>query len=335
MSSHTPVYAHDLSDLRWLAVKAASASSGTLKGKSGVRLEDGLLVVPNLDLSSGAVEVEIAGPGPCYPGIAFRLADPLNFELAYSQPHTSGLWDALQYDPVFHGSNCWQAFHGLAFQKKASVPTGEWYSFRVEFQGDMAWVSVGDQPPLLISHLARPVGSGSVGLWTYRPAYFRDLRVYSAPVSEPPSSESEASFPPLPSGTVTEWFAEGYGVVATEPHGILLLNRYFPLALREVVLARRFVLERAAEVKMAFGFSDEADVTVDGQSVFAGTHTFKPSQDRAGRGYIQHGAHKASRKLPAGEHHLAVKVRNSEPFGWGLAFSIVAEDLKLVPAANL
>ena len=77
MSGPTPVYAHDLSDLRWLTVKASVASPGTLKGKAGVRLEDGLLIVPNLGLSSGAVEVEIAAPGPAYPGVAFRMADQI------------------------------------------------------------------------------------------------------------------------------------------------------------------------------------------------------------------------------------------------------------------
>jgi len=47
--------------------------------------------------------VLIGADEPAYPGIAFRVADVLNFELAYAVPHVSGQWDALQYDPVFHG----------------------------------------------------------------------------------------------------------------------------------------------------------------------------------------------------------------------------------------
>jgi hypothetical protein len=288
---------------------------------------------------SGAIEVEVAGPGPCYPGIAFRLVDPLNFELCYSQPHCSGFWDAIQYDPVFHGSNCWQIFHGPAFQKKASVPTGDWYSFRVEFEGDKAWATIEGQPPLLIENLARPIASGSVGLWTYMPAYFRDLRVYNAPLSEPPAPDTEAhlaSMSPFPgSSTIAEWFAEGYGVVTAEPHGILLLNRHFPPSLKEVVLTRRFILENPGEVKMAFGFSDDVEVTLDDDSVFTGTHTYRPSQDRAGRGYVQPGSNKLSRKVPAGEHRVSVRLQVKEPFGWGLAFSIAAQGLSLLPANSL
>ncbi len=332
MVAKVPVYSNDLSDLRWLQVKAASAGSGTLKGKTGVRLENGMLVVPNLEMSRGAVEVEIAATGPCYSGIAFRFADPLNFELAYAQPHTSGMWDAIQYDPVFHGSNTWQAFHGPGFQKKASVPTGEWFTFRVEFEGDRAWASVGEQAPLVVSHLARPVTAGGIGLWTYMPAYFRDLRVYESPLSEPPAAEPDAS---VPIGAITEWFAEGYGAVAAEPHGILLLSRYFPMALREVTLSRRFTLEQDCEVRMAFGFSDDLSLSVDGENIFAGVHLFKPTPDRAGRGYIQYGAIKVSGKLATGEHVVTAKLRVTEGFGWGLALSMEAEGLELLPAAAL
>ena len=71
-----------------------------------------LLVVPDLSLSRGWIEADIGSDGTAYPGIVFRVRDSLNYELAYIQPHTSGQWDALQYDPVFHGSNTWQLYYG-------------------------------------------------------------------------------------------------------------------------------------------------------------------------------------------------------------------------------
>ncbi len=344
MSSPTPVYQHDLSDLRWLAVRAEVASPGAIKGRNGIRLENGLITIPNLDLTSGAVEVDIAAPGPAYPGIAFRIQDPLNFELAYTQPHCSGLWDAIQYDPVFHGSNSWQIFHGEAFQQKASLPTGDWYTFRVDFEGSTAWATIEGQPPLVVSRLAKPAVPGSTGIWTYLPAYFCNLRVYGpslvdqqyALIADPtPPRPSRATRQKLPPGTVTEWFAEDYGVVDVEPHGILLLNRYFPMALKEVTLSRRFVLEYDAEVRMAFGYSDDIAIIIDGETVFAGSHTYRPTPDRAGRGYVQPGQVKTTKRLPAGEHTISVKLRNSEPFGWGLAFALEAEGLALVPASAL
>jgi hypothetical protein len=44
--------------------------------------------------------VLIGADEPAYPGIAFYVADVLNFELAYTVPHVSGQWDALQYNCV-------------------------------------------------------------------------------------------------------------------------------------------------------------------------------------------------------------------------------------------
>jgi len=75
--------------------------------------------------------VEIFAEAPCYPGIAFRVKDPGDLELAYVVPHASGQWDAIQYDPVFNGSNTWQVYHGPPYQAAATVPTGEWLTLRV------------------------------------------------------------------------------------------------------------------------------------------------------------------------------------------------------------
>jgi hypothetical protein len=332
MPDHIPIYTSDLTDLRWLEAKAASASPATFKSRNGVRLQDGMILVPNLDLTSAVVEVEIAAPGPCYPGVAFRIADEANFELAYGTPHASGLWDALQYDPVFRGSNTWQIHHGPGFQKKTSIPVGEWYGLRLEFSEDKACLSVGGQPPLVVPRLARTTESGPVALWTYRPAYFRDLKVYEGSAVD--ASPAQDSIPAPPPNTVTEWTVRGHGVVACEPHGILLLNRYFDMSLKEITLLRAFTLDREIEVEMGFGFSDDLSLAVDGEIVFAGANTFRGFADRASRGYVEHGANRFSRALAAGRHELSAKVRTTEGFGWGLAFRLSGDGLELLPAES-
>ncbi len=360
MSSHGRlVYRNDLTSLRWLSVKASSASAGTFKTESGIRLENGLLTVPNLDLEDGAVLVDVAAPGPCYSGIVFRMSDFLNFELFYAQPHTSGFWDAIQYDPVLRGSNTWQIHHGLAYQQKAVVPTNEWYTLCVEFAGDKASAWVGNQSRLYVERLALSPCAGAIGLWTYLPAYFKNLRVYDGPVpdgvtaggqsqdgepvapsrenSQPrgPAAPIEASASSPPPNSILEWLAEGYGVIYAESNGIILLNRFFPVSLAEATLTRRFVLERPAEVRISLGFSDKATATIDGQEAFSGANTYKPTPDRAGRGYVQHGRYKFSKKLAQGEHSLSVRVGVTENFGWGLAATIAGDGLELLPARSL
>ena len=88
-----------------LEIRAAQAEAVTWQGREALRLENGLVLIPGHRATDASIEVLIGTDGPAYPGIAFRAADVLNFELAYAVPHVSGQWDALQYDPVFHGSN--------------------------------------------------------------------------------------------------------------------------------------------------------------------------------------------------------------------------------------
>jgi len=101
-----------LTDPLDLEIHAAQAEVVTWQGREALRLENGLALVPGHRIADGSIEVLIGADGPAYPGIAFRVADVLNFELAYAVPHVSGQWDALQYDPVFHGSSIWQVYHG-------------------------------------------------------------------------------------------------------------------------------------------------------------------------------------------------------------------------------
>ena len=137
-----------------------------------------LALLPDLSLTQGRIEVDIAAEGAAYPGIAFRAGDTYNYELTYAQPHTSGKWDALQYDPVFHGSNTWQLYHGPGAQQVAQVPLNDWFRLSVEFRGQQAIVRLGEGEPLFIHRLAHSSPSGMVGLWTYLPAYFANLCVW-------------------------------------------------------------------------------------------------------------------------------------------------------------
>jgi len=99
-----------------LETRATQAEVVTWQGRKALRLEDGLALIPDQRATDASVGVLIGVDGPAYPGVAFRVADVLNFELAYAVPHVSGQWDALQYDPVFHGSNTWQVYHGQSYK---------------------------------------------------------------------------------------------------------------------------------------------------------------------------------------------------------------------------
>ena len=323
----TTILEDPLTDLQALNVKAEQAEIVTWQGHEALRLESGLALIPDQQLADVSIQVLIGAEGPAYPGIAARVADVLNYELAYAVSHVSGQWDALQYDPVFHGSNTWQIHHGPSYQRAAQVPTGRWFQFRADFYGNRAAFAVDGQPPLVVERLAHLARPGLCGLWTFRPAYFCDLRIATCAGEDIPPGEP----PALPGGTVEAWFAEGYGVVACEPNGVLNLNRYLPAALGEMRLTRRFEIVESGTIRFDFGFSDTLSLELDGQGIFGGEHTFQGFADRPSRGYPELGTESVQQALEPGTHVLTATLGVSEGFGWGLALAAHCEGLHWLP----
>ena len=323
-----PLLNDRLTGLDDLEVRAQQSDIVSWQGRQALRLENGLALVRDLRMEDGIIEVMIGTDGPAYPGIAFRVADVLNYELAYAVPHVSGQWDALQYDPVFLGSNTWQLYHGPGYQQTAQVPTGRWFALRVAFCGQRAILSVDGQPPLVVERLAREVSPGQLGLWTFRPAYFSDLRVSRCQGLDVPSGEMAA----VPEGAVDGWFVEGYGVLPCEPHGLLNLNRYLPVSLGEVRLIRRFEMAESGIIRLDFGFSDALSLELDDEVVFSGENTFQGFADRAARGYVEPGHSSVQRALETGTHCLAATLKVNEGFGWGLVLATHGQGSRWLPA---
>lgn len=320
-------FEHALSTCADLHIRAEHAECVAWQGRQALRLVNGLAIVPNQSFTDACIEVWINAE-KAYPGIVFHLSDPLNYELAYAVPHASGLWDAIQYDPVFHGSNTWQMYHGSSYQATADVPGGQWFRLTVEVAGSRAAITVNDQPPLIVEELAHPATLGLVGVWTYLPAYFADLRV---------SRRSEDDFaqgdtPSLSDAMVTDWFVEEYGIVTSEPSGIINLNRYLPLCASPATLIRRFELPAPGELTFAFGFSDVLTLELDRQVIFQGENLFTGFTDRTARGYVEFGQQTIQQTVEAGQHTLTAHLKTNEPaFGWGLAMAVSGVEIEWLP----
>jgi hypothetical protein len=317
-----------LIDLHDLVIHAEKAEVVTWQGRQALRLENGLAVARESEAQDASIEVMIGTEGPAYPGVAFHVADVLNYELAYAVPHVSGQWDALQYDPVFHGSNTWQLYYGPGYQGKAQVPTGRWFQLKVETCGSQAAISVDGQAPLFVEHLAHSIRAGRLGLWTYRPAYFCDWRVSPCTGVEIPGIAA----PGRAEGVIEAWFLEGYGALACEPNGVVNLNRCLPNSVRKARLIRRFETSHEADIAFEFGFSDVLSLELDGEVVYKGENKFTGFTDRAARGYAELGKGSARQMLPAGSHLLAAELEESEGFGWGMVLAARGEGLRWLPA---
>jgi len=314
-------------DLGDLEMYAAQGERVTWQGREALRLESGLALVPTYHLPNPVIEVLVGVEGPAYAGVAFRIADVLNYELAYAVPHASGQWDALQYDPVWRGSNSWQLHYGPGYQGSAQVPIGEWFRLRVAVDETRAAISVDDQPPLVVEALARPVISGLCGLWTYRPACFAGLRIATGEARE----MARGVVPIPPPGAVSAWFLEDYGALRCEANGALNICRELPISVGTARLHRRLAMPRDGILALEFGFSDTLALELDGELIFEGENTFMGMTDRAARGYAELGTHAVKRPVAAGVHRLTAKVGVKESFGWGLVLTALADDLEWLP----
>jgi hypothetical protein len=87
-------------------------------------------------------------------------------------------------------------------------------------------------------------------------------------------------------------------------------------------------------VELAFGFSDELSLAVDGEERFRGTNTFKGFGSYEERGYAHLGAHTLRLRLDQGLHQLTARLKVTEGFGWGMILSATGEGLRWLPATS-
>ncbi|MCP4219659.1 MAG: hypothetical protein GY765_33815 [bacterium] len=324
MEKNTIPFYHKLDTMNGFEVNAKTAEIAKPDNGYALKLE-GMILFPDQKFRDARIEVEVFAQQPCYPGIIFRLADKENYELAYAVPHVTNQPDALQYDPVFNGSNTWQLYTGDAYQKAAAIPTGKWFSLIIDITDRQAAISIGGQPPLVVEQLAHTTQPGAIGLWTFKPAYFRNLKI--TPHGEGNLPKEKPVDAPL--HAITAWKPGDGGVLKCEPNGILNLNRYMKLSKDAVTLSRQFHLPSASKVVMGVGFSDELALYVDGKQIFQGSHIFKGFQDIPARGHVTAGHKRFELSLPAGKHEIRAELKASEPFGWGLLVTLSGENLHL------
>lgn len=377
-----PFWEHALDRPSGLRLEARTAEVVEKGGKPALKL-DGLVLIEGLRRADFRAEVEVLAEGSCYPGIVFHAQDKGNYELAYAVPHASGLPDAIQYDPVFHGTNTWQLFNGPAYQKAAAIPTGKWFTLSVTVRKGRSQIRVDDQPPLVVETLAHGPGAGGIGLWTYKPAFFRNLRVFPAgeirekgerpaepagavmawklcgkagdktkpgkeedriPVSGGVAGEAGSGKPrdpvdgapvtPGPNSGATKLEPPRGALISAEPGGLVNLGRFLPLSSEPVRLCRSFTLEKAAEVEIGLGFSDEATFSLDGEGLFQGANRFKGFADLPSRGWVTPDTQVLRKSLPEGPHELVIEIKAAEPFGWGFVLTLKGPGLSLTPLSE-
>jgi hypothetical protein len=272
------------------------------------------------------------GPGECYAGFCFHLADRENFETIYLAPHAGGRPEAIQYDPVMNGSTTWQVFGDADGIATTPLRREHWHVLRIDVWPRIAEVYVDDECSARARFPLRSgLRAGGVGLWGYLASYVSDFEVQPLDAIAPPHPDQEMS---VPEGTVLEWLIRcreptsltDPQLGAAEHNGTLCFNRFFRAEPGSQALAacQVHVLPGAGEVSLELGYSDGARVWLNDDVVHEGEWRWDPDAGTDGR--IRPGHVRVPLVAVPGWHDLRAQVTPLEPgFGWGLTARIVAD----------
>ena len=298
--------------------------------------------LPDVTFTDGVVEVDVAVTGATsYPGIDFRIQSGGDVESIYLRPHRiSRYGDGVQYAPTFNGVSCWQLYNGDGYTAGVDIPAGEWFTLRLEVEGDRArvFLSGSEQPALVIEDLKREKSAGGIGLRgpADGSAFFSNFR-YSL---ERPEDFGPTEWQDIPPGFITDWQVSGpidqesaaaddlpgsevfegltWHQVVAEPSGLINLSRHMARTgpVPDAVLARTTVSSDEAVVRpLDIGYSDHVSVYVNGKIVFAGRSAYR-ERDPSFLGIIGP-FDTLYLPLNKGDNQLVIKV--TEAFGgWGL-----------------
>lgn len=328
----------------------------TYLGQPSLFLDNGVALLRGSSFGDGTIEFDIALHGHAsFAGLVFRAADEHNAELVYVRPQRSRQWDALQYTPVFDGSEAWQLYSGDGYTAAAELPLNRWVHVRlvVEGYGARLFVDRAAEPQLVIADLKRPWARGQVGFWgRFGGANFANLVVSPAATVAPP----ERSEAPLAAGVISAWElspvfdASKVGFdrmpdvlsrtrdwlrVAPERSGLVNIARYrAPVVARQpnpapdsrdLVLARTTITAGLpTRVRLVFAYSDAVRIFLNGRPVFDGESRFR-ARDPSFLGVASLGPDAVYLDLAGGANELVFAV--SETFGgWGLAARVEGLD---------
>jgi hypothetical protein len=315
------------------------------RGQPVIRITAGVAIRRDVSLQDGTIEFDLmVTREPSFVSVAYRMASDEDFEMTYFRPHKSGLTDAVQYTPVWHGEANWQLYHGPGGTARLTFRPGQWMHVRLVLQGRRGALFVGpDTAPVMLMSLARDARPGYIGL-TVDPgrdttglreplARFANvvIRKGAVPYTFPPEAR-----PPAREGLITRWQLsppfEGkpgpmeaipdsalagrtnWREFSTEPNGVLVVGRYLPKPRGPSGVIARLVVRAPTDgfQRLHLGFSDCVTVFVNGNPVFAGDARFSNDNPRQ-EGVI--GEHQALVWLPlkTGENEILLAL--TEIFG--------------------
>jgi len=336
----------DFSSLDWKTLGSVEVTEFESNKVTSVSHGVGIGYLDGLEFKNGVIECDLYSPDErAYLGLVFRIGELNNFECIYFQPHTSGKWDAVQYDPIFNGSASWQLYNGKLYQAVAHIPVKKWFHVKIEVFGDLAKVYLDNKQDHTLSiKLKHKTRSGSVGVYSYHPAIFKNLKIKKySPLMVPQKQSVQSTENELylsnwqisnpyscnytkDINSVKENINKWYSVEAEENY-LINLNRHFTKTnTKNSVLAKVLIKSiKAQGKKIHIGYSDKIRLCLNSKLLFEGDNSYKASGLYEDRGYVLDKHQTIDLVLEEGENELLIEI-SEDKFGWG--FIVQLSDLE-------
>ena len=294
---------------RWTLVGHGATSMVYLERPS-LFIDNGVALLRDSSFGDGTIEFDVALHGHAsFAGVAFRALSEDDYELIYLRPHLSRRPDALQYTPIYNGSEAWQLYSGPGYTAEAELPLNRWLHVKLVVSGYAArlFVDGAANPQLTLTSLRRPWTRGMIGLWgSLGGANFSNVVVSPADTTAPAARPAE---PPPGPHTLTTWelspafettlvkddvlpdraalSAFAWTSVTADSSGLVNIAEYrrrtrSSASSLALVFARSVItVPRAQQMKLVFAYSDRVHLFVNGRLLFAGDSVFTAADDAA------------------------------------------------------
>ena len=281
------------------------------QGEEALYLKNGLVLIKNGDYENFRLDFDIyLQKRRSFSGMVFRVADNRNYEEIYFRGHLSGMPDAMQYTPVFHGNSSWQLYHSQAqpifdgsidwmvdtthgYNTKFFYPFGSWMHVTLEVKGTRAKLFLDDSLVLTIHELKSGIPKGTIGFKSGRGA----VHFANVAIQELPSESGSEIQEPAQQGYIANWEISQavsdttlpmqltsdllksltWDELASEQNGLANISKIRTRdRILNTVLARYQIESDGSKiVPFRLGYSDRVTVFLNGEKLYSGNNAYQ------------------------------------------------------------
>ena len=305
------------------------------KGKQAIHLgRHQIALLRNKDYENFVLEADIAGGS--MPGIGFRANNLFDYEYLYFRTfYGDGKnQEAIQYIPIFNGSQAWQLYNYPHYETSANFKPMEWFHVKLEVSGAYMKVYVGDmgQARLTVKLLQDELKSGDFFFkTTFADAYYANVEI--KPLDTSFSMDNKASeekyishweaCPQIDINSSTQnsiyqalnkAYEEGFWKpVVADKKGLLNLAKFYSFPKQGSFVKTIIKSDKDQEVELIYDYTYSMTILLNGTILFSGkeldTNNFMRVMD---------GEERLKLSLRKGENELIFLIQSDEEWQVGV-----------------